>query len=123
MASETIYPYDDLFAGGVQQVVGVPGFITGGGVYQRGQVLALVSTKNGVHTTKPVDSTAAAPGNRVFAVLADIEVDTSAGQPVPCALYFSGEYNAKALKFQNTDKVDTFAAQMRDVGITVKYVL
>ncbi len=114
-----VFEYDRLFGGFVQPAPSKGIILTGGGIYTRGTMLALVSVDNSIETLKPLDSTAAGTLAEPYAVLADVIVDTTGG-PVPAAAYFAGEYAADGLIFQGTDTVDTFLTAMREKGMIVK---
>lgn len=112
-------PADNLLSGGVAPMVGKGIIFQQGGVYERGTVVALVSVENGVETVTPVESGAAGSLAEPHAVLADPVVDATAAAQ-SCSVYYSGEFNSKALKFQGDDTADTFFAAMRDKGMFIK---
>ncbi|OWA36766.1 hypothetical protein B9G55_01410 [Saccharibacillus sp. O16] len=113
------FEYDRLFGGFVQPVPSKGIILTGGGIYVRGQVLALVSVENSIETMTAVDSTAAGTLAKPYAVLGDVIVDTTAGD-APAAAYFAGEFAADGLVFKGTDTVDMFVTAMREKGMIVK---
>lgn len=115
----TTFEYDRLFGGFVQPVPSKGIILTGGGVYTRGTVLALVSVDNSLETLTPVNSTAAGDLAKPYAVLADVIVDTAGGDAAAAA-YFAGEFAADGLIFQGTDTVDTFLPAMREKGMFIK---
>lgn len=119
--AENFY-YDKIRGGGVKPVVSKGVILQAGHIYVRGTVLAFVSSSNGIETLAPLSSSAAAPGNIPYAVVADPIVDATNGAQ-SAAAEFEGEYNADALIFQGTDTVDQFITQLKDAGMIVKTVI
>lgn len=113
------FEYDNLLGGGVQPIVAKGNILQGTGVYKRGTVLALVSVTNGIETLTPVTSGGAGALSDPYAVLADVELDTTNGAQ-SCAVYLSGEFAANGLIFQGSDTVDDFVSAMREKGMIVK---
>lgn len=119
MAFTEINPSDNLLSGGVAPMVAKGIILQQGGAYERGTVLALVSVDNGVETVAPVTSGGAGTLGEPHAVLADVEVNATNGAQ-SASVYYTGEFNSKALKFQGDDTADTFFAAMRDKGMFIK---
>lgn len=119
MPSTEYNPYDNLLSGGVSPMVSKGVILQQGGVYERGTVLALVSVANNVETVTPVASTATGTLAEPHAILADPVIDATT-EAQSCAVYYTGEFNSKALKFQGTDTADTFYAAMRAKGMFIK---
>ncbi|WNF36415.1 head decoration protein [Bacillaceae bacterium IKA-2] len=109
------FVHDNLFAGGVQNVVTRSITLATGATYVRGTVLGIV-TASGEATI--VDSDAVNGSEKPYAILQE-DVDATE-EARPGAIYLTGEFNQGALTFGGTDTADTHSRALRDIGIFLK---
>lgn len=122
MTTQETYSYtaDNLFAGTQVQPVVADGVVlaSGSGVVERGTVLGKI-TASGKYI--PVDSEAdegTAGADAPVCVLAET-VNTADGD-VTTAAYFTGEFNARAVKFGGSDTAATHKDALAARGIFLK---
>lgn len=109
------FEYDNLFAGGVANVVTDTVTVKSGQSYVRGTVIALDSEKKAVI----VDSASADESAKVpYGILAD-DVDATT-EDVPAVVYLTGEFNQNALIFGGQDTYETHKEALRKIGIFLK---
>lgn len=105
---------DNLFAGNVMPVITDSVTLKGGSVYLRGMVVGL----DGTGKASIVDSTKADGTESPYGIVTD-NIDATDGD-VSAVLYLTGEFNADALIFKDTDTIEKFKTKLRNIGIFAK---
>lgn len=106
--------FDNLFAGGVQDVVVVPIVVNAGRSYVRGSVVALDADGKAVL----VDSAGTGSVRNPYGILTD-DIDATT-EDLRTTAYVTGEFNQDALVFGGTDTFATHKTAMRNIGLILK---
>ncbi|MDP5277150.1 head decoration protein [Chengkuizengella axinellae] len=109
--------FENLVAGGQQNVTTIAVTLKSGSAYIRGSVLGLVSADK---KAVLVDSTKGDGSQRPYGILTD-DIDATNGE-MPAVVYLTGEFNEDKLTFGGADTADTHRQTLRDLGIFIKKI-